>query len=79
MTSQFRKEFGQHLRALREDRKLSQTALSSRTGLMPSAIAHFESGRRLPSVINLYRLALGLKVCPSDMLMKTLPASCELE
>jgi transcriptional regulator with XRE-family HTH domain len=55
-------EFGQRLRKKREDKGLSQTELAEKTGLQPSAISHFEQGRRSPSFDNLRILADALSV-----------------
>lgn len=49
--------FGERLRRIREQKRLSQAELAEKTGLQPSAISHFESGRRRPSIDNLMRLA----------------------
>jgi transcriptional regulator with XRE-family HTH domain len=38
----------------------SQTELADRTGLQPSAISHFEDGRRVPSAANLLNLSKAL-------------------
>lgn len=56
------KIFSERLRTTREAKNLSQTALAERCGLQPSAISHFETGRRLPSFDNLKRLADALGV-----------------
>lgn len=45
---------------MRKIRGLSQTELSVRCGLQPSAISHFETGRRSPSAKNLVKLAVSL-------------------
>jgi transcriptional regulator with XRE-family HTH domain len=55
-------EFPTRLRAAREAKDLSQADLSQRTGLQPSAISHFETGRRSPSFDNLRVLADALSV-----------------
>lgn len=55
-------EFAELLKAVREEKGLSQTELAAKTGLQPSAISHFESGRRSPSFDNLRRLADALNV-----------------
>jgi transcriptional regulator with XRE-family HTH domain len=57
----------QGLRDCRELRGLSQSELAERTGLKPSAISHFETGQRAPSLANLVRLADALDV-PLDTL-----------
>jgi len=55
-------KFAELLKAVREEKGLSQTELATKTGLQPSAISHFESGRRSPSFDNLRRLADALNV-----------------
>ena len=62
------KHFCGRLRIARKMRGLSQGELASRAGLQPSAISHFEAGRRVPSCANLIRLAKALEVT-SDALL----------
>ena len=52
------------MRQARESRNITQAQLAEMTGLMPSAVSHFEAGRRAPSVENLWRLAdaLGMSI-----------------
>ncbi len=64
-------QFPARLRAAREGRKLSQTELAQRTGLQPSAVSHFEAGRRAPSFDNLKRLANALDVTTDYLLART--------
>lgn len=54
--------FGERLRDQREGKGLSQAELAEKAGLQPSAISHFEAGRRAPSMENLRRIADGLSV-----------------
>ena len=54
--------FAERLRAAREHRKMSQSDLAEKAGLMPSAVSHFETGRRSPSFANLKALSDALKV-----------------
>jgi transcriptional regulator with XRE-family HTH domain len=54
--------FAKRLRAARELRKMSQSDLADESGLLPSAISHFETGRRSPSFANLKALSDALKV-----------------
>src|SRR6267378_4520376 len=54
--------FAERLRTTRELRKMSQTELGEKAGLLPSAVSHFETGRRSPSFANLKALADALKV-----------------
>ncbi len=63
--------FEQRLRKAREDRGLSQSELARLTGLQPSAIAHFEAGRRKPSFENVRALAVALEVSADFLLGST--------
>lgn len=54
--------FGEKLREAREVKGLSQTDLAKLAQFQPSAISHFETGRRSPSFDNLRRLADALSV-----------------
>ncbi len=63
-------KFITNLKLLRRQRKMSQTELAEATGLQPSAISHFERGRRSPSMNNLVRLAEALGVTASDLVGK---------
>lgn len=62
--------FGERLRQAREARDLNQTELADRAKLQPSAIGHFEKGRRRPSFANIRSLARALNVT-SDYLLGT--------
>ncbi len=65
-------KFGELLRKAREDKGLTQAELATKAGFQPSAIAHFESGRRSPSLDNLRRLADTLAVNLDYMLGRQL-------
>ena len=54
--------FTERLRKARENRGLTQSDLAQRAGLEPSAVSHFEAGRRQPSFHNLRKLADALSV-----------------
>jgi len=56
------------LRECRLDLGFTQAQLGKMTGFHPSAVAHFESGRRSPSVWNLCRLAQALDVSTDFLL-----------
>lgn len=60
--------FKDRLRKTREDKGLSQAQLAEKTGLQPSAISHFEAGRRSPSFDNLRVLADALGVTTDHLL-----------
>ncbi len=68
--------FGDRLRRIREEKRLNQAELAERTGFQPSAISHFESGRRAPSFDNLKKLADSLAVTIDFLLgRETLPTT----
>jgi DNA-binding XRE family transcriptional regulator len=48
--------FPGRLTLLRQARRLSQAEVARRTGLHPTAVSHFESGARRPSLSNLFKL-----------------------
>ena len=52
----------------REARGLRQSELAERAGFQPSAVSHFETGRRAPSFDNLTRLADALGVSTDFLL-----------
>ena len=60
--------FAARLREAREARELSQAELARRLGSPPSAIAHFEGGRRKPSFASVRAIAKALNVS-TDFLM----------
>lgn len=53
---------GARLRAVRQDRKLTQEAVAGALGVQTSQLSHWETGRREPSVRNLRRIAAALSV-----------------
>lgn len=56
---------GDRLREARERNYWSQADLARRTGLPAAAISHWECGRRMPSLENLWALLFVLQV-PAD-------------
>lgn len=60
--------FRMALKEIRSNRKLSQTDLAKKIGLLPSAISHFETGRRSPRLLNLWKLCKALNVTPNELL-----------
>jgi len=60
--------FINNLKEVREFLGLTQSELARRTGLQPSAINHFEAGRREPTMQNLVKLAEGLGVTTDRLL-----------
>jgi len=67
-SSRISQSFADRLRATRKARGLSQADLAERTGLQPSAVSHFEMGRRVPSSSNLRKLADALSVTTDFLL-----------
>lgn len=61
-------EFKDRLRKAREEKGLSQAQLAEKTGLQPSAISHFEAGRRAPSFDNLRSLADALGITTDHLI-----------
>jgi transcriptional regulator with XRE-family HTH domain len=60
--------FPDRLRAARDLRKMSQSALAEKAKLQPSAVSHFETGRRAPSFDNLKALSEALQVTTDYLL-----------
>ena len=63
-------DFSARLRHVRERKDLSQAELAEKAGLQPSAISHFETGRRAPSFANLRALADALSVSTDYLLSR---------
>src|SRR6267143_1764550 len=53
---------GDRLRALREDKQLSQGDMEKRTGLFRCYISRVENGHTVPSIETLEKMARGLEV-----------------
>ena len=60
--------FGVVLRRLRDERSMSQEALSGETGIDRSFLAKMEAGRRQPTITTFIRLSKALGVAPSEMM-----------
>jgi XRE family transcriptional regulator, regulator of sulfur utilization len=58
----FLRDFGRRLADLRRKKNLSQEELASRSGLHAVAITYIETGRRLPKLDTVYKLARGLGI-----------------
>ena len=61
-------EFGNRLRKLRKDRKLTQQQLAELLGVKNSVISFYEVGERIPSPDILRKLALALHVTADYLL-----------
>jgi len=60
--AQFLRNFGERLATLRKAQRLSQEELASRANLHAVAITYIETGKRLPKLNTIYKLATGLDV-----------------
>lgn len=70
-------DFAAILKGVRIDRGLTQNDLATATGLKPSAINHFEKGRRTPCTRNLCLLADALETSADVLLGRIPPTSAE--
>jgi transcriptional regulator with XRE-family HTH domain len=61
-------KFPDRLRSARDLRKMSQSDLAKKAQLQPSAVSHFETGRRAPSFDNLKALSEALQVTTDYLL-----------
>ena len=61
-------KFSDRLRSARQLRNLSQSELAAKADLQPSAVSHFETGRRAPSFDNLKALSEALQVTTDYLL-----------
>jgi transcriptional regulator with XRE-family HTH domain len=59
--------FGDRLRRRRQDLDLSQEGLAYESGLNRSYLGSLEAGRRNPSLDNICRLAIALKLDAGDL------------
>lgn len=60
-------DFAGNLKKLRKQKKISQEKLGAILGYYPSAIANYESGRNIPSMENLIKLASVLEVSLDEL------------
>lgn len=67
----FRQSVSDRLKDTRNALGLSQSDLAKRTGFQPSAISHFETGQRSPSIASLRILSDALGVATDYLLGKT--------
>lgn len=63
-----RKQFGKRLAALRKARGWSQEALALESGIARSYLGGVERGQRNIALVNICRLAVALKVRPSELM-----------
>ncbi|MGT2427067.1 helix-turn-helix domain-containing protein [Amnibacterium kyonggiense] len=63
---------GARVAELRDGRERSVEDLAHRVGVAPAVLRDLETGRRLPTIELLYRVAAGLEVAPGELLPSTL-------
>lgn len=68
--SQYRFRFGDRIRALREERNLSQEALADLAGLHRTHISLIERGQRSVRLETIECLAKAMRVQPADLMPK---------
>ena len=66
--SDIRKDFGLHLKKIRQGKKLTQEELADLAGLHWTYVGQIERGKRNPSLVNLQRLAKALKISAGQLL-----------
>lgn len=67
-----KQELGRYLRTLRRRQELTQEQVAERAGVHPTFVSRIESGRAMPSLDVLARLAGALGVSAADVLRATL-------
>lgn len=63
-----KKAFGDHLRAVRQEKGLSQEALALACELDRTYIGGIERGERNVSLINIHRIARALGIAPKELM-----------
>jgi transcriptional regulator with XRE-family HTH domain len=63
-----KKAFGEHLRAIRQEKGLSQEALALACELDRTYIGGIERGERNVSLINIHKIAKALGVTPKELM-----------
>ena len=63
-----RRIVGSNVRKLRLECQMTQEQLSDASGLAQQYISELENGRRNPTIVTLYEIAVALKVVPADLL-----------
>ena len=70
MSENIQMVFGHILRRLRMQRGLSQENLAYKSGLSRGFVASIELGKRKPTIVSLLRLARGLEMKPSQIIVE---------
>lgn len=59
-------QVGSRIKELRTQQKMSQETFASLVGIDRTYLASVEKGKRNISIINLYKIWIGLKITPKD-------------
>lgn len=62
--------FGEVLRELRTERRLTQEALADRSRISRPHVSRLESGRYSPSLTLLFQVAEGLSIAPEELVRR---------
>lgn len=60
---------GRNIRRIRVARQMTQEQFSERSGFSQQYISDLERGRRNPTIVSLYELALALDTTPVELLV----------
>jgi len=63
-----RRLVGENVRRIRQDRGLTQEQFADLSGFSQQYLSGLERGRRNPTVVTLFELAVALKATPLDLL-----------
>ncbi|MBV9201767.1 MAG: helix-turn-helix transcriptional regulator [Alphaproteobacteria bacterium] len=62
-----RKLVGRNVKRVRQERGLAQEQLAERSGFSQQYISGFEQGRRNPTIVSIYELAMALGVSHMEL------------
>jgi len=68
LTAFVKDRFGENLRRVREDARLSQEELGFRAALHRTEVGELERGARVPGLDTILKLAAALSIAPSELL-----------
>jgi transcriptional regulator with XRE-family HTH domain len=63
-----RKLVGRNVRRIRIERQMTQEQFAERSGFSQQYISDLERGRRNPTIVSLYELAVALRTTPIELL-----------
>ncbi len=59
--------FGERLKEIRAEKKLSQKQVADKIGIAVSTYANWEQGRREPNISDIYKLIIALDIEANDL------------